>query len=132
MYIYRLQAHLGGHLGLRKARGASAFSCTNISQLRVLQEAQAPEETDEYRQTVEKLSNILAERRGKYDFADIRVSLQSEQHGALGAEAVVVAYRYSYSLFCVPCHYPFVDAACAYNIPCCLGFECQLQGGYVW
>ena len=59
----------------------------------MLQQAPAPEGTDEYRQTVEKLRGILADRQGKYDFADIKVSLQSDQHGALGAEAVVVAYR---------------------------------------
>lgn len=58
-----------------------------------LQQPQAPEDTDEYQQTVEKLRGILAERQGKYDFADIKVSLQSEQHGVLGAEAVVVTYR---------------------------------------
>ena len=51
-------------------------------------------ESDEYRQTVEKLSRILEERQGKYSFADIRVPLQSEEHGSLGAESVVVAYRY--------------------------------------
>lgn len=50
-------------------------------------------ESDEYRQTVEKLTRILDERQGKYSFADIKVPLQSEEHGSLAAEAVVVAYR---------------------------------------
>lgn len=50
-------------------------------------------ESDEYRQTIEKLTGILEERRGKYSFADIRVPLQSEEHGSLAAQAVVVAYR---------------------------------------
>ncbi len=50
-------------------------------------------ESDEYKQTVEKLRGILDDRQGKYSFADIRVPLQSEEHGSLAAEAVVVAYR---------------------------------------
>lgn len=43
---------------------------------------------------MEKLTRILDERQGKYSFADIQVPLQSEEHGSLAAEAVVVAYRY--------------------------------------
>ena len=56
-------------------------------------EAQEEGESDEYRQTVEKLTRILEERRGKYSFADIKVPLHSEEHGGLAAEAVVIAYR---------------------------------------
>ncbi len=61
----------------------------------LLQASQPPEagESDEYKQTVEKLRGILDDRQGKYSFADIRVPLQSEEHGSLAAEAVVVAYR---------------------------------------
>ena len=60
-----------------------------------VQASQPPEagDSDEYKQTVEKLRGILDDRQGKYSFADIRVPLQSEEHGSLAAEAVVVAYR---------------------------------------
>ena len=68
-----------------------------MSNERLLQAAQEqPQEqgeSDEYRQTVEKLTKILEARRGKYSFADIKVPLHSEEHSSLAAEAVVVAYR---------------------------------------
>lgn len=70
-------------------------------------------ESDEYRQTVEKLSRILEDRQGKYSFADIRVPLQSEEHGSLAAESVVVAYRYRVTALKTS-HCVQLDPACLY------------------
>ena len=73
------------------------LSCCAVPLSHGSQAAQAhqPEEADEYKQTVKKLTQILEGRKGKYSFADIKVPLQSEEHSSLGAEPVVVAYRYS-------------------------------------
>ena len=80
----------------QSARQSATESASKASEqhLQAAQDqSQEAGESDEYRQTVEKLTGILEERRGKYSFADIRVPLQSEEHGSLAAEAVVVAYR---------------------------------------
>lgn len=85
-----LASHVLGQSGGTKSRPL-VFSNTDVQE----QASQPPkaDESDEYKQTVEKLRGILDDRQGKYSFADIRVPLQSEEHGSLGAEAVVVAYR---------------------------------------
>ncbi|DBB03785.1 TPA: hypothetical protein ACH3X3_011090 [Trebouxia sp. C0006] len=85
-----LASHVLGQSGGTKSRPL-IFSNTDVQE----QASQPPEagESDEYKQTVEKLRGILEDRQGKYSFADIRVPLQSEEHGSLAAEAVVVAYR---------------------------------------
>ena len=66
-----------------------------------LDQAEEPsntDNTDEYRQTVDKLSRILDERHGKYSYADIKVPLKSEEHDSLAAESVLIAYRYEFEL----------------------------------
>ncbi|DBA75562.1 TPA: hypothetical protein ACH3X2_009120 [Trebouxia sp. C0005] len=85
-----LASHVLGQSGGTKSRPL-IFSNTDVQD----QASQPPKagESDEYKQTVEKLRGILDDRQGKYSFADIRVPLQSEEHGSLAAEAVVVAYR---------------------------------------
>lgn len=70
-----------------------------------LDQAQKQENADEYRDTVEKLSRILEERKGKYGYADIRVPLQSDEHDSLAAESVLVAYRQEPAVLSVHHHY---------------------------
>ena len=51
------------------------------------------EQAEEYSRTVARLGTILEERRGKYAFADLQVSLQADQHDKVGLPSAVVAYR---------------------------------------
>ena len=51
------------------------------------------EQAEEYSHTVARLGTILEERRGKYAFADLQVSLQADQHDKVGLPSAVVAYR---------------------------------------
>ena len=49
--------------------------------------------SDEIQQTTDRLTKILEDRRGKYNFADIRVQLEDTHNRRSGAEAAVIVYR---------------------------------------
>lgn len=85
-----LASHVVGQPGGTKSRPL-IFSSTDVKEQ--ASEAKEHVETDQYQQTVQKLTRILDERQGKYSFADIRVPLQSEEQDSQAAETVVVAYR---------------------------------------
>lgn len=87
-----LASHVAGQSGGVKSRPL-IFSSSDVKAQAAQDQPQEQGGSDEYRQTVEKLTRILEERRGKYSFADIKVPLHSEEHSSLAAEAVVVAYR---------------------------------------
>lgn len=90
---------------LQQAKQAEASSCSRSATRRlVLHHPGLPvltegpclvqaEQAEEYSRTVVRLGTILEERRGKYAFADLQVSLQADQHDKVGLPSAVVAYR---------------------------------------